>query len=384
MKFIERKLWIFGAILIGVIILLTLIIAPTNDKINSGSTYGRSANGYGAWYAFMSARGTPVKRWQKPFKDLVKDELFPSPIALLKVNSSSFAIENIDSQTEDWLNQGNNLVVLGNFNTVTKAPFKTIYQGGTESFKPLENPNLNESLKPIKIETTRRNSSAKEVILGDRFGAVVWQENVGKGKVIYATTPHLAANAYQDWQGNYEFLAKLVDLEGDRQTILVDEYLHGYKDVEVIKQENNQTILDYLIKTPLFPIFIQILVIFILIFLASLRRFGKPVTLVQPVVENSQAYIDALAGILQKAESTNFVVEAIAKEEQKQLQKVLGLGETLLDRQSLLTAWQQQSKRPTKELEDLLITLSSRNSLSRSKLLKWLDRWQEIKKSVGD
>jgi hypothetical protein len=60
----NRRLWLFGAIAIAAVILLTLFAAPANNQLSSGSTYTRAPNGYGAWYAFMEERGTPAKRWQ--------------------------------------------------------------------------------------------------------------------------------------------------------------------------------------------------------------------------------------------------------------------------------------------------------------------------------
>jgi hypothetical protein len=363
MNFSQRKLWIFGIIIIAAILILTLIAAPANNKSNSGSTYGRGADGYGAWYAFMSKRGTQVQRWQKSFDDLADNKKFQKPITLLRIHSSSIA-EILDSSEENWIEKGNRLVILGVSQPVTEADFNTIQNAGAQD---------------VKIDTTRRKRSGEE-LLGDRHGAVVWQTKIGKGKVIFSSTPYLAANAYQDFPGNFEFLANLVTQ--NKQTIWVDECLHGYKDLEVIKQEVAEDIISYFSKTPLFPIFVQISILLIVTFLASLRRFGKPITVTKPIVENSQAYIDALAGVLQKAESTDFVVSAIAKEEQKNLQKALGLGDILLDRPALLNAWTQQTKRPTKELEDLLTQSSRKNSMNKSELLNWLKKWQEIEKIV--
>ena len=71
MKIRQRKLGLFIIIAIAVIIIITLVAAPNNNKLNGGSTYGRNADGYGAWYEYMSSRGTSVKRWQKPFIKLI-------------------------------------------------------------------------------------------------------------------------------------------------------------------------------------------------------------------------------------------------------------------------------------------------------------------------
>jgi hypothetical protein len=79
-----------------------------------------------------------------------------------------------------------------------------------------------------------KNLSWKEVALGDRFGAVVWENNYSKGKVISATTAYLAANAYRD-EANFSYLADLVNK--NRQKIYIDEYIHSYKDLHVKQQQ---------------------------------------------------------------------------------------------------------------------------------------------------
>jgi len=56
MKRSNRLVWL-AAIALGAIILLTLIVAPSNSKLNIGSTYSRTPDGYGAWYD-----GSPLLR----------------------------------------------------------------------------------------------------------------------------------------------------------------------------------------------------------------------------------------------------------------------------------------------------------------------------------
>ncbi|MBD0344798.1 MAG: DUF4350 domain-containing protein, partial [Coleofasciculus sp. Co-bin14] len=47
MKLSNRRVWVFGAIAIGAIILITLLAAPATNKLTSGSTYNRAPEGYG-------------------------------------------------------------------------------------------------------------------------------------------------------------------------------------------------------------------------------------------------------------------------------------------------------------------------------------------------
>jgi Domain of unknown function (DUF4350) len=397
MNLSNRRLWLLGSIAITAIIIITLLFAPASNKLNSGSTYNRAPDGYGAWYALMSKRGIEMQRWQKPFADFAKNPKAKSSSTLLRIYSSSIP-EVVANQEENWVKQGNILVNLGVRAPVTAAPFSTLHP---------------DAAGEIKIDTGRRESSDKKSVLGDRFGAIVWQKTLGKGTVYFATTPHLAANAYQDFSGNYEFLARLVtqlegakDIEGseqalavkfiqnsiDRQSqnpskilnkVWVDEYIHGYKDPEVIKREYRDNLFTYLAKTPLFLVLIQGTIILMVAIFAGWNRFGQPVTISAPIVDNSAAYIQALASVLEKANSTDFAVEAIGKAEKLQLQKALLLGQSSLETETLINAWVEQTGRKAAELEELLRSPSGKRSrLSAPDLLAWLRKWEQIRQHL--
>jgi len=397
MNLSKNRLWLLGAIAITAIMIVTLFFAPANNKVNSGSTYNRAPDGYGAWYAFMSKRGTEVQRWQKPFEYLAKNQDAKPPITLLRI-SSKLIPEAVPDTEKKWVEQGNTLVILGVRAPVTPAPFSSLHPA---------------SAGEIKIDTGRRYPSDKKQVLDDQFGAIVWKKPVGKGTVYFASTSHLAANAYQDFPGNYEFLAGLVtqleggeqEIEGAQQALAVkliqnssqpqsqgtskilnkvwvDEYIHGYKDPEVIEREYQGNLFTYLAKTPLFPVFIQGTIILLVAIFAGWNRFGQPVTLSAPQVDNSEAYIQALAGVLQKANSTDFAVEIIGKEEQLQLQKALLLGQASLESETLTNAWVEQTGRKAAELSELLPSPSHKRRISDSDLLTWLGKWQQIRQHL--
>ncbi|HEY9859002.1 MAG TPA: DUF4350 domain-containing protein [Candidatus Obscuribacterales bacterium] len=127
----RRQMW-FGLLVIGAIVLLTLLAAPTQNVSRSGSTYSRAPDGYGAWYSFMSERGTPIQRWQQPFDQLTKKPASSQPgsdgqgkITLLQINSELRGASLDDSQ-KAWVEAGNTLVVLGAHAPVTDATFRTL------------------------------------------------------------------------------------------------------------------------------------------------------------------------------------------------------------------------------------------------------------------
>ncbi len=354
----SKRVWWIVAIALGAIVLITLLAAPSNNKLSVGSTYSRAPEGYGAWYAFMQQQGTPVKRWQKPFNDLVKVE---QPITLLRVSSQM--ISAVGRQEQEWLKKGNTLVTLGVWEPVTEAAFSTWQESNAGI---------------VKIDTRRRHKPKElQQLLSDRFGAVVWQEQVGKGQVIYATTSYLAANAYQDYPGNYKYLAQLVNKSG--RSVWVDEYIHGYKDADASASAAEPDLLSYLAQKPIFPALLQTGILLLVLIWAHNRRFGQPQALDTPIVDNSTAYIQALAGVLQKAESSDFVLDMVGSSEKMQLQQALGLGQIPQDRQTLVQAWVQQTGRSPAELEQLLRQQSQKRRMSDKDLSIWLEKWKTIR-----
>jgi hypothetical protein len=373
------------------IVFLTLITAPNNPQLH-GSTYSRAPDGYGAWYEFMIQQGTPIQRWQRSFADLSQnisdspsgtidpssspqtpDPKNPAFLTLLRVHST-LTSDSLDSDEEEWLKLGNRLVVLGVYTPATKTVFRSQLQAPTGL---------------VQIATRRRNTDLLDQetrILGDDQGAIVWRRPIGSGELIFVNTPHLAANAYQDAPGNYQFLASLVAEKN--QQIWVDEYLHGYQDREVTQQEKRGSWMNYLAHTALLPVFVQGSICLLVLLWTSNQRFGLPISLPQQEENNSRTYINALGAVLRKAHSHDFVVELICKAEQLRLQRVLGLGDQLVDSQTLMTAWVNQTGRSAEILQPLCQFSGSdpasqrKRHLSEADLLSWLENINAIQASM--
>lgn len=360
MKPNQRLTWLMG-ITLGVIFLLTIIAAPQN-QLTRGSTYNRQPHGYGAWYEFMQTKQIHIQRWQKPFSDL---PITGKPITFLRINSN---LENfsISAEEQNWLQSGNHLVILGIYQPATAAAFTTEHQSKWGN---------------IKIDTTRRVKSQPRtftsMILGDDFGGIVWRQHYGKGTVTLVTTPHLAANAYQDYPGNFKFLAHLV--KENSHHVFIDESIHGHIDKTETTDKNYPNLLSYLANTPALLVFIQGFVLLTLLFYAQNRRLGKPVSLHAKIIDNSQAYIQALAAVLQKADKTDFVLEMVGKAEQIQLQQSLGLSQTPIEKDTLLTIWAKQTGNNSEQLRQVLTIASPQHRISEQKLINWLQKWREVR-----
>jgi hypothetical protein len=365
---LSGKNWLWwGAIALVALLILTLLAAPNTTR-TSGSTYSRAPDGYGAWYAYMAAQEPPIFRWQRPPGALLERDEDAPPMTLVRVYGG-FQPWSLGWTEQNWVEQGNRLVIVGTRARVTEVPFQTMHQ--TDSGR-------------VTVETRRRlqPQPEEEVVLEDTFGAIALRQPMGDGEVIYVVYPYLAANAYQDAPGNFAFLRNLVNRNG--YEIWIDEFLHGYRDEEVIEEEIGESWVDYLLQTPILLVLVQLGVLLVILFIAENQRFGAPTPLTHPPTNNSKAYIHALASVLHKAGSSEFVLATVGREEQRQIQRALGLGNIPLEPQELLAAWQQQTGGSPAELAQVLKLAKSNRRIADTDLLAWIRKIRDLRdRGVG-
>lgn len=374
--------WIWIGVAVALLLVALALATPASSPISKGSTFSRAPDGYGAWYAYMQERGTPIQRWQRPPESrsaLGTDRLgtdrpgTDQPVTLLQIVPPSLA--RPAGLWTDWVADGNTLIVLTSQQSVTPAPFSSLLPSGQD---------------PVRIETRRRYeeiAADETALLSDRYGTVVWRSPVGSGQLIQATTPYIGANAYQDAPGNFAFLADLVTSGGANagsanagSAIWVDEYLHGYRDLAPEdKQPSQLSWPRYLARTPLLLVLVQAIALGLLLVVGQ-RRLGPAASIQPPSPNNSEAYVNALAGVLRRAKSTKFVVETVAQAERLQLQKSLGLGSTLVDEETLVAAWAQQTRQPPDRLARLLQL--GRPASSERELTSWLNALEAVRQST--
>jgi hypothetical protein len=355
----------------------------------------------------METQGVKISRWQKNFEALTK--VSKSPITLIRIYPD---LTTVGADEQNWAAKGNHLILLGmsavaseaNFSSVLGSEFGNVKIDTSRRFRyelpqlPNEKLALNkDSTSPTAINLAssspvlsssiltspvRRTSpkfmSKQKKILGDQFGSIIWKsEEPKKGSIITATSPYLAANAYQDQQGNYKLLASLVT--ANKTPIYVDEFIHGYKDKDAeVKTETEKDVFTYLMATPLFAGAVQALIVLVVFIFAQSRRLGAAIAPAIPAVNNSQAYIEALSSVLQKSRRHEFVWKAIAKAEQQKLQQKLGIGRKE-DQKNLITAWAMQTGRPESDLRELL---EPKSTVDEKELITWLSNWQKMMESL--
>jgi len=363
--------WIILGI-IGVAILLMAVLFPVRSPEQTGSTFSKTPDGYGAWYAYMKQQGYPIVQLQKDVQKFIAQA--PTKGTTL-VRIMPDLPPYTDPELSDWIEQGNRLVLLGIEVPATKAPFKSSFT--TDQGE-------------VIIETKRRltdrspisliKGTADQHLLKDAAGSVVWANDLGKGKIIYVATPYLAANAYQDSPGNFAYLAHLVN--PPQNQIVVDEVIHGYLEKEELTQ--NAATKDwqaYLFHTPLAIIALQAVIITLICIWGQNRRFGSPIPLPTPTRNNNLDYIDALGEVLFKAESYGFLVHKISRAEQIYLQQKLGLGATPLPLATLAAAWADQGRGTYQEI--MTAFAPNRSVKSMGAVANWLHDLARLRKKLG-
>ena len=386
----NRRYWIIGILAVLLLGFFLFVGAPASQRIETGSTWGKDPDGYGAWFDYMAENGTPIERWQRPISELVEQTTETSerpPATVIRVIPPLLSVGGRaawESGLSDWLERGDRLIVLTQQQSVTAAKFSTQIASeagevtvNTRRRYPLRSlPSYQQEGTEVSFEAAPSADKSETVpLLADDYGAVVWRQS-GQSNAVLSTTPFLAANAYQAAPGNFAFLADLANEANG--PVWVDEYLHGYKDRDVVVEEVAGTWLGYLAKTPLMMAAVQIGVILLVALIAQNRRVGSKQPLLSPQMNNSEAYIKALAGVLHKANNQDFLVETLVAAEQKSLQRSLGLGEAAVSLDVLQTAWQQSTGRSVEELSVL-----QAKPRGEAALQSWLQQLQALVPKVS-
>jgi hypothetical protein len=378
----RTRWWRSPFVIAGLVILGLLLFAFFGAPVaREGSTYERSPTGYSNWYAYMKEQGVTVRRWQQDYS-----ELTGTGKTLIQIQPQETPLDFNESSTYSWIEEGNTLIRLSWRGEVVGNTFAS----------QLESP-----VGKVLIETRRRSKlidKREETLLRDADGIVVWSLPLEKGQIINCLYPWLAANAH-DGQGlkNYEYLKYLTTLTQQQGgEIWVDEWLHGYRDRKPRPQAQPgryRDVFDYLGQTPLAAMFAQGVLIIALLIFGQNQRFGGILNPKTPQLDNSERYIQALAGVINNARHTDFVLEHLGERLRRQLAVSLGLtsersGQLPPDDQ-LVTAWTQATQRSSQNL--LKVLQASQKSkagqetrrLSDQDLLAWVSNAESILRGVN-
>jgi hypothetical protein len=383
----RRAPWVL--VLIPLVFVVVVVTGVVTSK--DGSTYSYAPTGYQKWYAYMQKQPQSqgkIQRWRRDYSELLEQEApnedliesqqpqlqyvsLDAPQTMVRIANASTLVDinaMITSDLMEWVRKGNIIIQMGWHGRATDAPFRS---------------KLSSPVGPVLVETTRRRNAARGsagALLQDDTGAVAWTESEGKGKIIYVTYPFLAANAHAEEPNNFALLGRLASQAGGQ--IWVDEWMHGFRDRKsqnaARRERDIPDIQAYIFRaTPALALLIQGIVITSLLIWGKNRRFGPLQVIRLREIANSERYVQALAGVLNQARHSDFVLAQLGLRLRQQLASQLGLAADraptarLPDDATLAQAWTAQTGQSAQEVLKLLQQADSGRRLSDAELVTW-------------
>ncbi len=384
---VTPKQIVIGFLGLGVIVLVAVLFLVFSPSPKAGSSFDVSPWGSQLFYQYLQGQASPnldsdnrnVQRWQRDYRHLSGQGQVLFQISDRQVLQT----EGLDSELQTWVDAGNTLIRL----TWSGPPLS-----------PTPTTQISSPQGPVQVDTRRRqellsdelsgSESTAQTLLGDPAGAVIWSREQEAGQVIYGVYPWLVANAYKTTAANFAYVADLAWARG--QTILFDEWLHGYRQIDpndALNSAQYRNFWDYLRRTPWLLILLQALVIGLVLIWGKNHRLGPVIRDVQPTATNSEQYIQALASVLHQAQHHDFVQAQLSQRFRALLAEKLGLRgawaghESNLSNEVLIQAWREQTGKPTTDLE--IVLGPTPTNLSESELTAWGQRAREILRGLG-
>ncbi|HIK22875.1 MAG: DUF4350 domain-containing protein [Cyanobacteria bacterium J003] len=360
---IKRRQWFFLGFAVLVLLAIGLLMVAVAPSSRAGSSFDSSPWGTQQFYTYLEQQGLRVERWQHNYSNLKGKGHILIQISGRPIGWPPTLVA--------WLAQGNTLVRFYWHGEPTAAPFET---------------RLSMPLGTVLIETRRRVplQQGDRSLLRDDHGLIVYlrRSNTPHNheQRILGVYPWLVANAYGGETGlaNFAVVAQLLqEIAEPRTTLYFDEWLHGYRQrtsEEVLRERVPQTLFDYFSRTPWLAVGLQFALLLLLLLWQQSQRFGPPLLEKEPVTSNSAAYIEALAGVLRRAQQRQFVLEQLQDRFRYDLAQQLGLAASpphLPQDSELLQAWQSATGRSPDPLQDLL---RIRHRVDDAQLLRWLEQ----------
>ncbi|WP_460194519.1 DUF4350 domain-containing protein [Thermosynechococcus sp. FA-CM-4201] len=372
---INRRQWVFLGFAVLVLLVVGLLILAVAPSSRAGSSFDASPWGTQQFYTYLEQQGLRVERWQRNYNNLRG-----KGHVLLQMSGRPIGWP---PSLVEWLGQGNTLVRFYWHGEPTAAPFAT---------------RLSMSQGNVLVETRRRVpfQQGDRPLLKDDHGLIVYLKRSNSPhnheQRVLGVYPWLVANAYGGETGlaNFAVVAQLLqEVAEPGATIYFDEWLHGYRQhtpEDVVIETVPETLFDYFSRTPWLAVGVQFALLLLFLLWQQSQRFGPPLLEKEPVASNSAAYIEALAGVLERAQQRQFVLEQLQDRFRYDLANQLGLAANPhhLPRDSeLIQAWQTATGRSPDSLQDLL---SMHHSIDDAQLLQWLEQaaraLQALKKAV--
>jgi len=294
-------------ILVVALLLFTILsalraVAP-RAQTSVPSTYDTGANGYAALYDFLQREGVNPQRYELPFGELPARAtvVFAGDYA---IDSSVFSAKE-SAALDKWVRRGGKLIVLGAMFPYTRdalglprtraAANKSAWTAcGFRGARRMVGADFPSVLRTV---CDKKHS----VLLAARGGAVAVSMKRGLGTIVEFVTPAVFDNAQLAMHDNAAFAYDLFAGAGAPQ---FDERVYGYA--------AGRTFWQVLPRPVIAGVVIALLALLLAIVAANVRS-APARSLERDDEQNSSAYIESLARMLQRGGAAHDVITRLTR-----------------------------------------------------------------------
>lgn len=297
----DRKLLLTAGIIFVLLIgLSVLIVRGGNSDEEVPSVYSTASGGCKAAYILLQESGYKVETWERPLDELPSGR----GTTLVIAEPNGFPAQGEKEKLAEYLQSGGRVIATGRFAGFYLPVDEAYYEplGASErkritalSPSPLTRAAPEITLAPRAYWKARDNAVA---LYGSGEEPVVIEYRMGQGAVLWLADPSPLTNAGLKEVGNLEFLFAAAG-KTDGNTILWDEYVHGYEQRPV--SSRSRGIIAW--------IFVQLAVFALAILLTYARRDGTPWT---PEVERRLSpleFVRTLGMLYESAKASSVAVQ---------------------------------------------------------------------------
>jgi Domain of unknown function (DUF4350) len=372
-----RYLWITLTGLIVIALLIGLSAGGSieldrpheNEKEPIRSSFSTGPTGTRAFYQLLEESGKPVSRWLESYPSL-KEKGRNSLLIIVGPFKNSIALPEDEARSlHEWIAGGGNaLIVSRNPDAQFKDPYihsqlphdnpqwdapaemlvddksEDLIVQPTELTKDLKGLSLSDlatrmkfyppapipSPSPPQLNTPDPQETAEEeyagetlespvIHLGDADGAILADFAYGEGRLVFLSDPFVIANNGIARGANLTLALNLINaLSVDKDTILFDEFHHGY-------QNHRNPLINYFRGTPMVWLLVQGALLCLLIVYTYGRRFARPLPLPQIDRNSPLEFVGSMANLLQVARARDLALENIYPRFRSQICRRLGI-----------------------------------------------------------
>lgn len=313
----DRKLLV-GAAIVFVLLIAGAVLFGANSQgnFNVPSTYSSASGGAKAAYLLLTDTGYKVERWERPLNQLPQSG--KKTLVLAEPNEAPTQEER--EQLKSFLSAGGRVIATGMF-AGTFLPennsIPTVLGAATWKRATALSPSAITRAAPeifLTSESAWQSYSPAYPLYGDGDRTLVVEYPYGRGKVLWWASATPLTNAGLKQAGNLEFF--LACLGGSQNTILWDEYIHGYR----------ETLGASIAHSPAKWLAIQLLLLALAIVATFSRRSGPVYTPVADVRLSPMEFVETLGGLYERAACASVAVDISYQRFRYWLTRRLGLG----------------------------------------------------------